>query len=118
MSTSVIEDGRQTAEEMDNFERALALHLTELAAPNLTHRDKLSSAHRAANLVERIVHSSQSLLATLSPQNDERTREIEQLTGGGQGGDLAEFYQRLAKIKEYHRKYPDAATAKDRKSVV
>ncbi|KAL8278011.1 hypothetical protein RQP46_009643 [Phenoliferia psychrophenolica] len=112
MSNSVIEDSRQTAEEIDLFERELASLLTGLATPNLTHRDKLSTSHRAANLVDRIVHSSQSLYASLSPANDERTREIDNLTGGGSGGDLAEFYQRLAKIKEYHRKYPDAATAK------
>ncbi|KAK4703783.1 splicing factor 3A subunit 3, partial [Phenoliferia sp. Uapishka_3] len=112
MSNSVIEDGRQTAEEIDIFERALAQHLASLSTPNLTHRDKLSTSHRAANLVDRIVQRTQSLTQSLAPTNEERIVEIDALTGGGQGGDLSEFYQRLAKIKEYHRKYPDAANAK------
>jgi splicing factor 3A subunit 3 len=43
----------------------------------------------------------------LQPTNEDRNREIDQLTGQDSGGDLAEFYQRLAKVKDYHRKYPD-----------
>lgn len=115
VSNSIIEDSRLTAEELDLYERSLSTLLLSLSTPNLTHRDKLSTSHRSADLVDRIVSRSAALLSSLSPQNDERTREIEALTGGGAGGgggDLGEFYQRLAKVKEYHRKYPDVASAK------
>lgn len=107
---SIIEDARQNAEEIDNFEKSLTNQLLSLSAKNLTHREKLSTSHRAADLASRIVSRSQSLLTSLAPSNEERTREIDALVGSGEaGGDLAEFYQRLAKVKEYHRKYPDVA---------
>lgn len=109
MSSSIVEDARQVSEDLDLYETSLAELLLSLDNTKQTHRDKLATSHRAADLVDRIVNSSQSLLTTLSPNNDERNREIEALTGGGAGGDLSEFYQRLGKVKEYHRKYPDVA---------
>lgn len=113
MSTSVIEDSRQQAEDADLYERALTQLLLSLDKPALTHRDKLSTSHRASDLVNRIVRRSGSLLSSIQPNNEERVREIDALTGGGAaGGDLTEFYSRLAKVKEYHRKYPDVATVR------
>lgn len=107
---SIIEDARQSAEDVDLYERTLSTLLLSLSTPNLTHREKLSTSHRAADLTTRAVARSQSLFASFAPSNEERTIEIEALAGGGPGGDLSEFYQRLAKVKEYHRKYPDVAT--------
>ncbi|KAK4058778.1 Pre-mRNA-splicing factor sap61 [Microbotryomycetes sp. JL221] len=113
MSTSIIEDSRQQAEDVDLYERELTRLLVSLDQPGRTHRDKLSTSHRASDLVNRITHRSDTLLASLSPDNDERTREIDALAGGAtSGGDLAEFYQRLAKIKEYHRKYPNVTNVR------
>lgn len=112
MSTSIIEDSTQQAEDADLYERALTQLLLSLDAPVSTHRDKLATAHRASDLVNRIVHRSGTLLSSIQPTNEERVREIDALTGGGPGGDLAEFYQRLAKVKEYHRKYPDVSTVR------
>lgn len=43
--------------------------------------------------------------------NSARSREIELLstgTGDNAQEDLSEFYSRLTKIKDHHRKYPDA----------
>lgn len=108
MASSVIEDARQTAEEVDLLERSLTELLIELDTTAKTHRHKLATQHRASDLLSRITTRSASLLTALDPESSERTREIETLTGGGApGGDLAEFYSRLAKVKEYHRKYPD-----------
>ncbi|KAK4053868.1 Pre-mRNA-splicing factor sap61 [Microbotryomycetes sp. JL201] len=113
MSTSIIEDSRQQAEDIDLFERELTRLLLSIDQPGRTHRDKLSTAHRASDLVNRITHRSDTLLASLAPDNEDRVREVSALAGGGsQGGDLSEFYQRLAKVKEYHRKYPNVATVK------
>ena len=109
MSSSIIEDCRQQAEDADLYERSLTQLLLSLETPALTHRDKLATSHRASDLLSRIVHRSDALLTALAPDNEERTREIDALTGQETGGDLAEFYQRLAKVKEYHRKYPDIA---------
>ncbi|GAA6008968.1 hypothetical protein JCM10207_004045 [Rhodosporidiobolus poonsookiae] len=109
MASSVIEDARALAEDADLFERSLTSFLLSLEAPVITHRDRLSTSHRAADLLNRVVARSDALYGSLQPSNDERTREIDALTGGGSGGDLAEFYQRLAKVKDYHRKYPTTA---------
>ncbi|GAA5912460.1 hypothetical protein JCM6882_005519 [Rhodosporidiobolus microsporus] len=109
MASSVVEDSRALAEDADLFERSLTSLLLSLEAPVSTHRDRLSTSHRASDILNRVVARSDALYGSLQPSNDERTREIEALTGGGAGGDLAEFYQRLAKVKDYHRKYPTTA---------
>ncbi|SCZ97391.1 BZ3500_MvSof-1268-A1-R1_Chr4-2g07183 [Microbotryum saponariae] len=111
MSTSIIEDARQQAEDIDHYDRALADLLLQLSSPvTLTHRDRLATSHRANDLVQRIVHRSETLLTVLDEANPERQREIDALAGGTDpepGQDLAEFYSRLAKLKEHHRKYPE-----------
>ncbi|GAA5910982.1 SF3a splicing factor complex subunit PRP9 [Sporobolomyces salmoneus] len=107
MASSIIEDSRSLAEDADLFERSLTSLLISLQQPVIPHRDRLATSHRASDLVNRIVHRSDALNYALQPTNEDRTREIDQLTGQNSGGDLAEFYQRLAKVKDYHRKYPD-----------
>ncbi|SCV69251.1 BQ2448_2271 [Microbotryum intermedium] len=115
MSTSIIEDARQQAEDIDHYDRALADLLLQLSSPvTLTHRDRLATSHRANDLVQRIVHRSETLLAALDDDNPERQREIDALAGGSDpepGQDLAEFYARLAKLKEHHRRYPELSAA-------
>ncbi|BGO89625.1 hypothetical protein NBRC10512_001523 [Rhodotorula toruloides] len=113
MASSVIEDARGLAEDADLFERSLTSLLLTLQAPVITHRDRLATTHRASDLLTRIVDRSDALYGSLQPSNEERNREIDALSGGGaQGGDLAEFYQRLAKVKDYHRKYPTATNVR------
>ncbi|GAA5935256.1 hypothetical protein JCM1841_002867 [Sporobolomyces salmonicolor] len=112
MASSIIEDSRALAEDADLFERSLSSLLLSLQAPVSTHRDRLGTSHRASDLLNRIVHRSDALYAALQPSNDDRTREIDALTGQAAGGDLAEFYQRLANVKDYHRKYPGSGTVR------
>jgi len=107
MASSVIEDSRSLAEDADLFERSLTSLLLSLQQPVIPHRDRLATSHRASDLLNRIVHRSDALNTSLQPNNQDRTNEIDALTGQHSGGDLAEFYQRLAKVKDYHRKYPD-----------
>ncbi|GAA5848627.1 hypothetical protein JCM8547_004578 [Rhodosporidiobolus lusitaniae] len=109
MASSVIEDSRALAEDADLFERSLTSLLLSLEAPVSTHRDRLATSHRASDLLNRVVARSDALYGSLQPHNEERAREIDALTGGGSGGDITEFYQRLAKVKDYHRKYPTTA---------
>ena len=106
---SVIEDTRAQHEEVDHLEKELTALLTSVDEHS-THRQRLAAHHRAADLVGRITSRSQSLTHFYLPENDERTREIDALVGGGaEGGDVQEFYARLGKLKDYHRKYPDVA---------
>lgn len=110
MASSVIEDARGLAEDADLFERSLSELLSSLQQPALPHRDRLATSHRASDLVNRIVGRSAALRVALDPDNQDRHREMDALAGDPNqpGADLAEFYQRLAKVKDYHRKYPSA----------
>lgn len=112
MASSIIEDSRSLAEDVDLFERSLTSLLLSLQQPVIPHRDRLATSHRASDLVNRIVNRSDALNYALQPTNEDRNREIDQLTGQESGADLAEFYQRLAKVKDYHRKYPDTNNVK------
>lgn len=130
MSNSIIEDSRQISEDLDLFESNLTKLLLNLddeksKTSTITHRNKLIILHKSNDLINRIVNSSQLLKVSNSLENEERLREIDALTGNSGGGsiinqqqqtttttgsDLSEFYQRLGKVKEYHRKYPEVAS--------
>lgn len=111
---SVIEIERATAQDIDLFERELTQLLLEQEQVGLTHRQKLTNSHKAASLVDRIVKRSQALSVELDDdRNPDRVDEIAALAGSsGQKTDLQEFYDRLARVKDYHRKYPDVANEK------
>lgn len=109
---SVIEDSRQIAEDVDFYEKELT---KLLSSKPVTHRDKLATHHKASDLLSRISSKSAVLLDSFLPGTlpyEEKEREVLALTGGTTTGtpDLTEFYKRLAKVKEYHRKYPDVAS--------
>lgn len=101
---SLIELQRQSHEEIERFQRAL----TDLLARNPpTHRESLSNNHKAAQILDRI----QGRYLTLDRQYaDQALRQVEldALSGSQQQDDLSEFYSRLVKIKDHHRKYPDS----------
>lgn len=104
---SIVEVQRQTHEEIERFERALA---TILSRPQPTQQIKLSNEHKASQALDRI----QSRVATLhNHYQDEvaRKTEMDALSSSGKPDDLTEFYTRLDKIKGYYNKYPDAATS-------
>lgn len=100
---SIIEVQRQTHEEIERFERALA---TVLSKNQPTQQAKLANEHKAAQLLDRI----SSRVATLNNAYQDqvaRKAEIDALSSSGQTDDLSNFYVRLGKIKEHHLKYPD-----------
>jgi splicing factor 3A subunit 3 len=55
---SIIEVQRQTHEEIERFERALA---TILSKSHRTHKANLSAEHKASDILDRIVARSVSL---------------------------------------------------------
>ena len=99
---SIFEVQRQTHEEIERFERALA---TVLSKPQQTQQVKLQNEHKASQILDRIT----SRVTTLhNLYQDEDTRKAESSSiAGSKPDDLSEFYNRLGKIKEYHTKYPD-----------
>ncbi|EJD01568.1 uncharacterized protein FOMMEDRAFT_126603 [Fomitiporia mediterranea MF3/22] len=99
---SLIEVQRQTHEEIERFERALAV---VLAKPSTTQQAKLSNEHKASQVLDRI-SSRVHTLHNLYQDEPVRKAEIDAISGS-KPDDLSEFYARLAKIKEHHLKYPD-----------
>lgn len=81
-------------------------HLTSLLLPGppKVHRDQLAQAHRASYLSELITERAGALVESYADPEGERAAEIEKLSTAG--GELAEFYVRLGRLNEYHRKYP------------
>lgn len=98
---SIIEQQRQTHEETERFERALA---TVLSKPQPNQQVKLTNEHKASQILDRITSRVISLNAQYQ---DEATRKAELDLLSGKPDDLSEFYSRLKSIKDYHMKYPN-----------
>jgi hypothetical protein len=103
---SIIELQRQNHEEIERFQRALTGLLSQ-SAP--THKQALSNEHKAAQILDRVQTRYLDLHRQYSDQ-DARRQELESLSApaSNQQGDLSQFYARLVKIQEHHRKYPDS----------
>ncbi|KAI5119507.1 hypothetical protein M0805_002443 [Coniferiporia weirii] len=99
---SIIEVQRQTHEEIERFERALA---TVLSKPHSTQRTKLANEHKASQILDRITSRAHTL-HNIYQDEAARKAEIDAISGY-KPDDMTEFYSRLSKIKEYHLKYPD-----------
>lgn len=102
---SIIEVQRQTHEEIERFERALAIVLSK---PQTTQQVKLSNEHKSSQILDRI-HSRVTALHNHYQDEVSRKAEMDALSSAGKPDDLGEFYARLGKIKDYHYKYPDVA---------
>ena len=101
---SIFELQRQNHEEIERFQRAL----TDLLSQNPpTHRESLSNQHKAAQILDRIRNRFIELDKQYEDQTS-RKQELEYLSGTTQQDDLSQFYARLVKIRDHHRKYPDS----------
>lgn len=105
MATSLIESQRQSHLALENYEAALTQLLVVPEESYKLHRERLSAKHRASYLVDRIAERAADLRQGYADNNGLRKQEIDTVANGG----MAEFYDRLAKLKEYHRKFPDNA---------
>ena len=101
---SIIENQRQNHEEIERFQSSL---IDLLASPVKTHKEELSNHHRAAQILDRIQGRYRSLHSQYKDQQA-RDKELELLSANTQQDDLSQFYARLVKIKDHHRKYPGA----------
>jgi splicing factor 3A subunit 3 len=101
---SLIELQRQNHEEIERFQRVL----TDLLAQHPpTHKESISQQHKAAQILDRIQARQ---LALNRQYEDQQLRQVEldALSAPAQQDDLTQFYARLVKIKDHHRKYPDS----------
>lgn len=114
MASGIIESQRSSQAAHNQLLSQLVDHLAASPKPqNSTHRERLRHAHEASYLMNRIADSAAEL--AYSYDNTDRQAEIELLGGGGAGsgsgessGDVAEFYNRLGNVKDFHRRNPNA----------
>ncbi|KAK8861591.1 hypothetical protein IAR55_002414 [Kwoniella newhampshirensis] len=101
---SIIETQRQTHEEIERYEQALADVLTHnpTAQRNITRRDR-----KAADLLTRIGTLRKELVEMYEDVPGLRPKELALLSAPAPGeDDLAEFYSRYHSIKHFHLKHP------------
>uniref|UniRef100_A0A8H7Y0P1 U1-type domain-containing protein n=1 Tax=Psilocybe cubensis TaxID=181762 RepID=A0A8H7Y0P1_PSICU len=101
---SIIENQRQTHEEVERLETAL---YTLLSRPSPTHERTLQKEHKASQMLDRIAAKFTDLNNSYQ-DDDARKAELNALSAPSQQNDLSEFYSRLVKIQEHYNKYPDA----------
>ncbi|WRT65712.1 uncharacterized protein IL334_002660 [Kwoniella shivajii] len=101
---SIIETQRSTHEEIERYEQALAEVLLQnpTAQKNITRRDR-----KAADVLGRLGGLRKELVDFYEDLPGLRPREL-QLLSAPQAGedDLAEFYTRYNKIKDFHQRNP------------
>lgn len=110
--TSLIEVVRATHEEIERYEQAIVDIL--LSAPSssagpvslLAHKLALQRDHKVSDLLDRIVQRKAQLREFYSDPQGDRASELSLLKGSDDDG---EFPKRLAKVHEFHAKYPQAA---------
>ncbi|KAF8759859.1 phosphatidylinositol dephosphorylation [Rhizoctonia solani] len=104
---SIIEEQRNTHEEIERFERALA---DILSRPQVTHKTNLIAEHKASAILDRMHSRMVTLNSLYMDEAGPRNQELEQLSSASAPDDLNDFYSKLKKIKDHHHKYPDSAT--------
>ncbi|OCF31700.1 splicing factor 3A subunit 3 [Kwoniella heveanensis BCC8398] len=101
---SIIETQRQTHEEIERYEQALAdvLGQNPTVRKNITRRDR-----KAAEILDRVGTLRKELVDLYEDIPGLRPRELELLSAPPAGqDDLAEFYTRYNKIKSFHQRNP------------
>lgn len=109
MATSLIESQRESHYALEQYENALVQLLCVPEENYRLHRERLGAKHRASYLMDRIAERSNELRNVYKDENGLRKHEIEVIEKGG----ITEFYDRLAKLKDYHRRYPENASRGD-----
>ena len=105
MSATIIEEQRNYHEE---YERLVDEMVAEKLHKTTTHRENINSQHRAYYLYERLQHCSSELLKNYNDKDGVKKREVDQLGGPN---EFQEFYNRLRKIKDHHKKYTNEVAA-------
>lgn len=83
----------------------------------LAHKLSLQREHKISELLDRIVNRKAQLRSFYQDETRDRAKELAILTqtpAAGSAGEapsdaLSEFHERLAKVHEFHAKYPQAA---------
>ncbi|WWC68603.1 uncharacterized protein I206_102533 [Kwoniella pini CBS 10737] len=101
---SIVETQRSAHEELERYEQALSEVLIQnpTAQKNITRRDR-----KAAEILDRIGGLRKELVDFYEDLPGLRPKELELLSAPAPGeDDLAEFYVRYNKIKDFHQRNP------------
>ncbi|KAG0239435.1 hypothetical protein B0O80DRAFT_408802 [Mortierella sp. GBAus27b] len=100
---SILETQRRLHEEIDRLEQAV-VDQSMLNPKN--HKERLLQEHTIDGYLDRITARSKDLQVLYKDEDGSRSKEMDAISGSNEFG---EFYDRLKKIKDYHRKYPNEA---------
>ncbi|KAF9285099.1 hypothetical protein BGZ68_004148 [Mortierella alpina] len=100
---SVLETQRRLHEETDRLEQAI---VDQFMLNPKTHKERLLQEHTVDGYLDRISARSKDLQGLYQDEDGSRKKEMDAISGANEFG---EFYNRLKKIKDYHRKYPNEA---------
>lgn len=112
--TSVFENARLAHEEIEQYEEALANTLS--TPPNSSaHRLQLQWKLASSSLLDSLVARYQTLAEIYDDPAHEMRAEFDALArqdeSDVENGPFSEFYERLGRLHEYYRKYPERAVA-------
>ncbi|GJJ77088.1 splicing factor 3A subunit 3 [Entomortierella parvispora] len=99
---SVLDTQRRLHEEIDRLEQAI---VDQFMLNPKTHKERLLQEHTVAGYLDRISGRSQDLQVLYEDKEQSRKKEMDAISGSSEG----EFYERLKKIKDHHRRYPNDA---------
>ncbi|KAG0345145.1 Splicing factor 3A subunit 3 [Podila humilis] len=100
---SIIETQRRQHEEVDRLEQAI---VDQFMLNPKTHKERLLQEHTVASFLDRLSGRCRELEVLYKDEDESRKKEMEAMSGSNEFGA---FYDRLKKIKEHHRKYPNEA---------
>ncbi|CAL4091072.1 unnamed protein product [Meganyctiphanes norvegica] len=98
---TILEQQRRYHEER---ERLMDAMVKENLHKKNSHRETINSDHRHRILLDRYVESTTHLRDLYEDKDGLRKEEVAALSGPN---ELAEFYNRLKQIKEFHKKHPN-----------
>lgn len=116
--TSVFEVARQTHEEVERHIQSVVDHLSSRGGPSSLQKESLRRQHQISAVLDRIVSRNATLNAIYTDVTGDNVREMAALQGSSLEFDgnayataaEAEFYNRMDRIRKYHKKYPNAAS--------
>ncbi|KAF9191251.1 hypothetical protein BGZ51_007571 [Haplosporangium sp. Z 767] len=100
---SVLDTQRRLHEETDRLEQAI---VDQFMLNPKTHKERLLQEHTVDGYLDRISARNKDLQVLYNDEDGSRKKEMDAISGANEFG---EFYNRLKKIKDYHRKYPNEA---------
>lgn len=100
---TLLEEARAAHEDMERLERAI---VRDYFTPARGHTERLAQAHRVRAMLDRLQAQAGRLAALYADADGSRAAEIATLRGAGDG--VSAFADRLAELRTFHARFPDA----------